>query len=107
MRIESRLKRKLNSMPADVRQALEARGLVAAYAARPAYQRNDYLGWIGRAVREETRRKRLEQMLDELAHGDLYMKMPHKPKAIHNPKARALRSTKRETKATKTAGVRK
>ncbi|MBM3122644.1 MAG: YdeI/OmpD-associated family protein [Chloroflexi bacterium] len=62
-------------MPVFVRQALMARGLLDAYAARPPYQRNDYLGWIGRAARPSTRQRRLEQMLDELKLGDIYMKM--------------------------------
>lgn len=68
-------------MPDDVREALEQRGLMAEYEARPAYQRNDYLGWMARAKREATRRKRLEQMLDELARGGVYMNMPHRPAA--------------------------
>lgn len=62
-------------MPQYVADALEARGLRAAYDARPPYQRNDYLGWIGRAKRAETRDRRLRQMLDELVAGDVYMKM--------------------------------
>ena len=62
-------------MPQDVADALEARGLRTAYDARPPYQRNDYLGWIARAKRPETRDKRLAQMLDELDAGDVYMKM--------------------------------
>lgn len=69
------LSRDINPMPDQVREALRARGLVDAYEARPDYQRNDYLGWIARAKREETRRKRLDQMLDELERGDVYMKM--------------------------------
>jgi len=68
-------KRPRHPMPDDVRAALDARGLMDAYQARPPYQRNDYLGWIGRAKREATRHKRLEQMLAELAAGDVYMKM--------------------------------
>ena len=44
------LRRDLNPMPAEVRQALEARALVDAYQARPPFQRNDYLGWIGLMV---------------------------------------------------------
>jgi uncharacterized protein YdeI (YjbR/CyaY-like superfamily) len=64
-----------------VRAALTRRGLLAAYRARPPYQRNDYLGWITRAKRPETRARRLAQMLDELAAGDRYMKMRHPPKA--------------------------
>ncbi len=71
----STLKRARNAMPADVRDALEAHGLMDAYAARPAYQRNDYLGWIGRAKLDATRRKRLGQMLEELKGGRKYMNM--------------------------------
>ena len=69
------LQRALNPMPDDVRTALEERGLMAAYEARPPYQRNDYLGWIARAKRPETRQKRLKQMLDELEQGGIYMRM--------------------------------
>jgi hypothetical protein len=68
-------------MPDDVRAALAARGLMAAYQARPEYQQNDYLGWITRAVRETTREKRLSQMLDELEQGGVYMNMKWEPKA--------------------------
>lgn len=70
-----RLTRPLQPMPEEVREALAGRGLGDAYAARPAYQRNDYLLWIGGAKRPETRRKRLSQMLDELERGGLYMGM--------------------------------
>ena len=66
-------------MPDDVRLALEGRGLMAAYEERPFYQRNDYLGWIDRAKRPETREKRIVQMLDELDRGGVYMKMDHPP----------------------------
>jgi uncharacterized protein YdeI (YjbR/CyaY-like superfamily) len=75
----SRLKRPLHEMPADIRQALLARELLGAYDSRPAYQRNDYLGWIMRAKRAETREKRLNQMLEELASGDRYMNMKYRP----------------------------
>ncbi|MCZ0733987.1 YdeI/OmpD-associated family protein [Phreatobacter sp. AB_2022a] len=74
----SRLKRAIHPIPDFVTNALEARGLAAAYAARPPYQRNDYIGWITRAKRPETRHKRLSQMLDELARGDAYMNMPYR-----------------------------
>jgi uncharacterized protein YdeI (YjbR/CyaY-like superfamily) len=67
-------------MPDFVRAALVSRELMRAFDARPPYQRNDYLGWIARAKRPETRDKRLEQMLSELASGDRYMNMVHKPK---------------------------
>ena len=66
-------------MPAFVREALAERGLADAYAARPPYQRNDYIGWIAGAKQEATRRRRLDRMLAELAAGDRYMKMPWRP----------------------------
>ena len=69
------LKRQIYDVPEDVRSALGAHGLVAAYAARPAYQQNDYVGWITRAKRPETRQKRLGQMLEELKSGGVYMRM--------------------------------
>ena len=71
----SRMKREIHPMPDDIRSVLEQRGLTPAYNARPAYQQNDYVSWIIRAKRPETRQKRLEQMLDELAGGEVYMKM--------------------------------
>lgn len=75
----SNLKRARQPMPDDIRQALDARGLMADYRARPDYQQNDYLGWIARAKRPETREKRLQQMLDELERGGVYMTMAHPP----------------------------
>jgi uncharacterized protein YdeI (YjbR/CyaY-like superfamily) len=51
-----------------------------AYRLRPAYQQNDYLGWITRAKLEPTRKRRLAQMLGELSRGDRYMKMAYRPK---------------------------
>ena len=67
-------------MPDDLAARLETAGLRALYDARPAYQRNDYLGWIARAKLLETREKRICQMLDELRAGDAYMKMKWHPK---------------------------
>ena len=67
--------RPVNPMPEFVREALEKNGLMEAYVSRPWYQRNDYLGWIARAKRQDTKGKRLAQMLDELRAGGLYMKM--------------------------------
>jgi len=72
-------KRPRHPMPAFVAQALAERRLQAAYQQRPPYQQNDYIGWILRAKREETRQKRLLQMLDELEKGGVYMGMPHAP----------------------------
>lgn len=77
------LKRALEPMPGFVKQALEREGLMQAYDERPAYQRNDYLGWINRAKRQETKEKRLRQMLDELEHGGVYMNMAHPASAKH------------------------
>jgi len=62
-------------MPDYIREALTERGLMDAYHARPDYQQNDYIGWILRAKREETKEKRLTQMLEELEGGDRYMNM--------------------------------
>ena len=68
-------------MPDYIRDALNARGLMDAYLSRPAYQQNDYIGWIARrAKREETKQKRLNQMLDELEKGGVYMRMKWNPK---------------------------
>jgi uncharacterized protein YdeI (YjbR/CyaY-like superfamily) len=75
LQAQSAVKRPLNPMPAFVRETLEAKRLMAAYEARPPYQRNDYIGWIARAKLPATQQKRLAQMLDELKRGDLYMKM--------------------------------
>lgn len=43
------LARDLNPMPDWIRSELVSRGVLQAYEARPAYRRNDYLGWIARA----------------------------------------------------------
>jgi hypothetical protein len=64
-------------MPDYILAALQDTKLLDAYEARPPYQQNDYIGWITGAKREETRQKRLDQMLDELKRGDLYMKMAY------------------------------
>jgi uncharacterized protein YdeI (YjbR/CyaY-like superfamily) len=66
-------------MPEFIREALETRGMMDAYQARPPYQRNDYIGWITRAKRPATQEKRLNQMLEELKQGDVYMKMDWDP----------------------------
>lgn len=71
------LKRAVNEMTDEVCMALDANGLMDDFKSRPAYQRNDYLGWINRAKRAETKDKRLQQMLDELRVGGIYMKMEH------------------------------
>jgi hypothetical protein len=77
---KSTLTRPRNRMPAAVRTELVEQDLLAAYRARPAYQRNDYLGWIARAKRPETRAKRLGIMLRELKAGSGYMTLPYHAK---------------------------
>ena len=64
-------------MPLYVKKALKERGLVEDFFSRPPYQQNDYIGWIERAKRVDTKEKRLSQMLDELEVGGIYMKMDH------------------------------
>lgn len=66
-------------MPDFIREALASAGLLEAYAERPPYQRNDYIGWITRAKRPETVEKRLAQMLRELRGGKAYMNMIYRP----------------------------
>lgn len=76
----SNLSRPRHPMPDFVKEALIENDLYDAYRSRPAFQQNDYLSWINRAVRPETKLKRLDQMLYELQRGDLYMKMDYKPR---------------------------
>lgn len=76
----TRLKRPRYKMPAFIRQALVKGKLMEAYSNRPAYQQNDYIGWITRAKRQETQEKRLAQMLEELERGDRYMNMVYRAK---------------------------
>jgi len=69
----SKMTRRVYDLPDYVTAALDESGLWERYRARPPYQRNDYIGWITRGKREETRQKRLTQMLEELQSGDAYM----------------------------------
>ena len=83
----SELKRPRNLMPDFVKKALEERGLMTDYRERPAYQQNDYIGWINSAKLQKTKEKRLRQMLDELDAGGVYMKMAH-PSSSKNKEER-------------------
>ncbi|MCL2323211.1 MAG: YdeI/OmpD-associated family protein [Oscillospiraceae bacterium] len=74
------MKRQIYDIPDFVSTALDKSGLWERYRARPTYQRNDYIGWITRGKHEETRQKRLNQMLDELQSGDAYMGMSYNAK---------------------------
>ncbi len=73
----SKLKRERQPMSVFVEEALREANLVNDYFSRPQYQQNDYLGWINQAKKEETKQKRLRQMLDELRKGGVYMNMAH------------------------------
>ena len=73
------IKRPRHPMPGYVKRALEEKDLLKDYKARPAYQQNDYIGWIERAKLQETKDKRLRQMLKELKAGGVYMNMKHSP----------------------------
>lgn len=71
------LKRDIQPMPNFIKESLIKHGVMDDYLARPAYQQNDYLSWITRAKQEATQRKRLNQMLEELKVGGVYMRMKH------------------------------
>lgn len=70
-------KKPSHKMPDFVREALEENGLMGAYKERPDYQQNDYIGWIIGAKQQETKERRLSQMIEELKLGDRYMNMTH------------------------------
>ncbi|GAB5517662.1 YdeI/OmpD-associated family protein [Rhodopirellula baltica] len=76
---KANLIREVHPIPKFVLDALERESLIIAYRERPAYQQNDYIGWINSAKRDETKQKRLKQMLAELEQGGVYMKMDHPP----------------------------
>ncbi|WP_109709098.1 DUF1801 domain-containing protein [Faecalicatena contorta] len=75
-----KMTRQIYDIPNFVITALDANGLWERYRLRPSYQRNDYIGWIIHAKREETRQRRLAQMLEELQSGDTYMGTPYNAK---------------------------
>ena len=76
------LTRAINPMPPEILAILQVRGLLKEYEERPPYQKNDYLGWIFRAKKNETREKRIETMVRELETGDLYMGMSYHRKDL-------------------------
>lgn len=71
----------VSEMADDVLQVLLHERLMAMYEERSRRQQNDYLGWISRAKRQATLQKRIDQLLDELDRGDVYMKVDHSPSA--------------------------
>jgi hypothetical protein len=70
-------KKAVLALPAHLRNILIQEDVLAAYEARPFYQRNDYIQWITSAKREETISKRIAQMVEELRSGTLYMNMEY------------------------------
>jgi hypothetical protein len=76
----SRLKRPRQPMPDFILKSLRKCGLLRVYKRRPAYQQDDYLAWIDRAKRSETKDWRLAEMLEDLTLGGRYMGMPYNPK---------------------------
>ena len=60
------LSRPKQPMPQEIATRLADAGLRDAYEARPPYQRNDWLAWIARAKKPQTREKRIASMLGEL-----------------------------------------
>jgi len=79
-------------MPEFVKQAIEEHGLMKFYKNRPAYQQNDYIGWISRAKRQKTIDKRLTQMLHELKIGGIYMNMKHSASNKNEPDLTQIKS---------------
>jgi uncharacterized protein YdeI (YjbR/CyaY-like superfamily) len=75
MKERSTLKRKIQKMPEFVKDSLIKNMVLEKYKQRPPYQRNDYLMWINNAKRDETKQKRLNQMITELKAGNKYMNM--------------------------------
>ncbi len=67
------------AMPGFMKSALATRNLLDAYRARPDYQQKDYLEWVNSAKLQDTKRKRLTQLLEELEKGDVYMGAPWTP----------------------------
>jgi len=72
-------------MPGSVKAALAKRTLMDAFRARPDYQQNDYLKWIATAAGPAAKDQRLQQMLDELQHGNLFKGAPWTPPAPVTP----------------------
>lgn len=68
-----------HAMPGFVRSALTKHDLMDAFRARPDYQQNEYLGWLGKAVTDAEKKKRAAQLVDELTKGDAFLGKPWAP----------------------------
>ena len=75
----SKLKRPKPAMPGFVKKALQKRDLLKAYEKRPDYQQDGYLEWINEVKNQEIITQRLNQMLDELGQGNIFMQEEYKP----------------------------
>lgn len=59
------------TIPADLRQALEAHGAArAVFDALPPSHQREYVAWITEAKKEETRRNRIQKTLAKLLDKD-------------------------------------
>jgi len=68
-------------LPEGLLAKLISNDLLEVYNKRPRYQRTDYISWIEKAVRAETKEKRTAQMIEELKNGDAYMGMAYNAKS--------------------------
>ena len=79
---EKKLSRPVYPLPDFIEDALKENKVEHLYMRRPAYQKNDYIGWIGKARTEKTLIKRLDRMLEELKDGKKYMKTEYNPRTL-------------------------
>jgi hypothetical protein len=70
-------RKEILELPVYIKDILVKENVLEAYQNRPFYQRNDYIHWITSAKREETKNKRIKQMLAELKAGNVYMNMAY------------------------------
>jgi len=75
----SKIKRPKPAMPGFVKKALQKRDLLKAYEKRPDYQQDHYLEWITEVKSQEIISQRLNQMLDELEQGNIFMQEEYRP----------------------------
>ncbi|MDA0988775.1 MAG: YdeI/OmpD-associated family protein, partial [Chloroflexi bacterium] len=69
-----RARRPRYEMPEFMWRALVEQGLDGAYRNRPSYQQNDYIGWITRAKREETRDCRVSALIGHFGTREIGVK---------------------------------
>ncbi len=74
-------KQNVKPMPGFVKSALAKAKMMDTYRARPEYQRHEYLARIDRAIGTDAKKKLLDQMIDELTKGGVYLGEPWEPPA--------------------------